>query len=112
MGETGWARTFDDPIELAGGRVLRTLRDADEYVTALSKAPIRASRTGRPPHMNGVDTQTWLADVLTLIAAHPAHRLDELLLWNWTPRTAAPPLKRHDHATLTGPSRHHHYSGR
>jgi hypothetical protein len=25
--------------------------------------------------MNGVDPQTWLADVLTRIAAHPAHRL-------------------------------------
>src|SRR6202045_625076 len=34
--------------------------------------------------MNGVDPQTWLADVLTRIAAHPAHRLDELLPWNWT----------------------------
>ncbi len=35
--------------------------------------------------MNGVDTQTWLADVLSRIAAHPAHRLDELLPWNWRP---------------------------
>ncbi|MGE5387346.1 MAG: IS66 family transposase [Hyphomicrobiales bacterium] len=33
--------------------------------------------------MNGVDPQAWLADVLTRIAAHPAHRLDELLPWNW-----------------------------
>lgn len=33
--------------------------------------------------MNGVDPQAWLADVLTHIAAHPAHRLDELLPWNW-----------------------------
>jgi transposase len=39
--------------------------------------------------MNGVDPQAWLADVLTRIAAHPAHRLDELLPWNWTPRTSA-----------------------
>jgi hypothetical protein len=35
--------------------------------------------------MNGVDPQVWLADVLARIAAHPAHRLDELLPWNWTP---------------------------
>jgi hypothetical protein len=38
MAATGWARTFDDPIQLPGGHVLRTLRDAGNYVTALSKA--------------------------------------------------------------------------
>ena len=32
--------------------------------------------------MNGVDPQTWLADVLSRIASHPAHRLDELAPWN------------------------------
>jgi hypothetical protein len=37
--------------------------------------------------MNDVDPQAWLADVLSRIAAHPAHRLDELLPWNWAPRT-------------------------
>jgi transposase len=35
--------------------------------------------------MNGVDPQAWLTDVLARIAAHPAHRLDELLPWNWRP---------------------------
>lgn len=39
--------------------------------------------------MNRVDPQAWLADVLARIAAHPAHRLDELLPWNWTPRASA-----------------------
>ena len=39
--------------------------------------------------MNGVDPQAWLADVLSRIATHPAHRLDELLPWNWTPRASA-----------------------
>lgn len=39
--------------------------------------------------MNRVDPQAWLADVLTRIATHPAHRLEELLPWNWTPRTSA-----------------------
>src|SRR5580698_5274508 len=39
--------------------------------------------------MNGVDPQAWLADVLARIAAHPAHRLDELLPWNWTQKTSA-----------------------
>jgi transposase len=38
--------------------------------------------------MNGVDPQAWLADVLARIAAHPAHRLDELLPWNWKPALA------------------------
>ena len=33
--------------------------------------------------MNNVDPQAWLADVLKRIAGHPAHRLDELLPWNW-----------------------------
>ncbi len=33
--------------------------------------------------MNGVDPQAWLADVLSRIAEHPIHRLDELLPWNW-----------------------------
>ena len=36
--------------------------------------------------MNGVDPQVWLADTLARIATHPAHRLDELLPWNWTPK--------------------------
>jgi transposase len=35
--------------------------------------------------MNGVDPQAWLADILARIAAHPVHRLDELLPWNWRP---------------------------
>jgi len=33
--------------------------------------------------MNDVDPQAWLADVLGRIADHPAHRIDELLPWNW-----------------------------
>jgi transposase len=39
--------------------------------------------------MNGVDPQAWLADVLARIAAHPAHRLDELLPWNWRKKDQA-----------------------
>ena len=41
--------------------------------------------------MNGVDPQAWLADVLSRIASHPAHRLDELLPWNWIRRSSAIP---------------------
>lgn len=43
--------------------------------------------------LNDVDPQAWLADVLTRIATHPAHRLDELLPWNWTPRALAIPAQ-------------------
>jgi hypothetical protein len=39
--------------------------------------------------LNDVDPLAWLADVLARIAIHPAHRLDELLPWNWTPRASA-----------------------
>jgi hypothetical protein len=35
--------------------------------------------------INGIDPHAWLADVLARIANHPAHRLDELMPWNWTP---------------------------
>jgi len=41
--------------------------------------------------MNGIDPQAWLADVLARIAAHPAHRLDELLPWNWKPMASIIP---------------------
>jgi hypothetical protein len=37
--------------------------------------------------MNDVDPQAWLTDVLARIADHPAQGIDELLPWNWRPRT-------------------------
>ena len=33
--------------------------------------------------MCDIDPQAWLADVLARIAAHPVHKLDEFLPWNW-----------------------------
>jgi transposase len=39
--------------------------------------------------LNDVDPQAWLADALARIAEHPAHRIDELLPWNWRPRLAS-----------------------
>jgi transposase len=36
--------------------------------------------------LNDIDPQAWLADVLSRIAEHPAHRIDDLLPWNWRPR--------------------------
>jgi transposase len=38
--------------------------------------------------MNGLDPQAYLADVLDRINDHMINRLDELLPWNWSPRTA------------------------
>ena len=39
--------------------------------------------------LNDVDPQAWLVDVLARIAAHPAHRIDELLPWNWQPQSVS-----------------------
>jgi transposase len=39
--------------------------------------------------LNDIDPQAWLANVLARIADHPAHHIDELLPWNWTPQQAA-----------------------
>jgi transposase len=44
--------------------------------------------------MNNVDPQAWLADILARIANHPAHRLDELMPWNWTPPAQATPVNQ------------------
>ena len=38
--------------------------------------------------LNDVDPQAWLGDVLARIAEHPAHKIDELLPWNWRSRAA------------------------
>jgi transposase len=43
--------------------------------------------------MNAVAPQAWLTDVLFRIAAHPAHRLDELLPWNWKARATVIPAQ-------------------
>jgi transposase len=42
--------------------------------------------------MNDVDPQLWLADVLTRLAEHPAHRLHELLAISW-PKVSLRPLQ-------------------
>ena len=46
-----------------------------------------AARSALPPKMNDIDPQAWLADVLARIAERPAQKLDELLPWNWRPRS-------------------------
>lgn len=43
--------------------------------------------------MNDIDPQAWLADVLARIAEHSAHRIDELLPWNWK-RSVEPAASR------------------
>lgn len=40
--EWGWSREFDEPIKLAKGRELVTLRDAGNYITKLPKAEYAA----------------------------------------------------------------------
>jgi transposase len=37
--------------------------------------------------LNDIDPQAWLANVLARIAEHPASKIDDLLPWNWRPRT-------------------------
>jgi transposase len=37
--------------------------------------------------LNDIDPQAWLADVLARIADTPISRLEQLLPWNWTPKT-------------------------
>ncbi|MBU1316228.1 MAG: IS66 family transposase [Alphaproteobacteria bacterium] len=37
--------------------------------------------------LNDIDPQAWLADVLARIADMPISRLEQLLPWNWTPKT-------------------------
>ena len=39
--------------------------------------------------LNGLNPETYLADVLARINDHIISRLDELLPWNWKPTTAA-----------------------
>jgi transposase len=41
------------------------------------------------PAPNKVNLSAWLADVLDPIARHPAHWLDALMPWNWTPEAGA-----------------------
>ncbi|KQV38577.1 transposase [Rhizobium sp. Root1204] len=37
--------------------------------------------------LNDIDPQAWLADALANIADKPISRLEQLLPWNWTPKT-------------------------
>jgi transposase len=42
--------------------------------------------------MNDVDPQAWLADVLSRVADHPAHRINDLMPWNWKTARAEQPV--------------------
>jgi len=59
--------------------------------------------------MNNVDPLAWLANVLARTAAHPTHRLDELLPWNGRSGRPRSPPRRPDHGLhQQGPPRLHH----
>jgi len=67
-------------------RPLSRAPDSGHYVAASDRGGQRAAAVYSliaTAKMNDVDPQAWLADVLARIAEHPAHRIDELLPWNW-----------------------------
>jgi transposase len=37
--------------------------------------------------MTGLNPQAYLADIIHRIADHLTNKIDELLPWNWTPRS-------------------------
>lgn len=48
--------------------------------------------------LNDLDPQAWLADVLARLPAYPAHRIDDLLPWNWRSAKLRTNQRRPDHA--------------
>lgn len=50
-----WSRRFDDPVTLPDGRILRTLREAGDYIMAL---PVKARQS-----------EAWLAAAEALLMA-------------------------------------------
>jgi len=73
-------------------RPLSRAPDSGHYVAASDRGGQRAAAIYSliaTAKMNDVDPQAWLADVLSRIAKHRAHRIDELLPWNWQPPAAA-----------------------
>lgn len=75
----------------------RTLRPIGtgrkNWLFAGAETRARAMTIVETAKLNGLDPQTYLADVLDRIHDHKSNRLDELLPWNWmpvsTPRAAA-----------------------
>jgi hypothetical protein len=89
---TGFARFIDD------GRICLTNNAAERALRgiALGRKSWLFCGSDRGGHraaamyslivtakMNNIDPQAWLADVLARLPSHPAHRIDELLPWNW-----------------------------
>ncbi|MER8837081.1 transposase, partial [Mesorhizobium sp. M0909] len=59
------------------------LRRWSSFTRFLDDGQICLSNNAAERALRGIDPQAWLADILARIAAHPAHRIDDLLPWNW-----------------------------
>ena len=90
-----FTRFFDDGrVSLSNNAAERALRGALRRKSWLFAGSDRGGQRAAAMYglivtakMNDIDPQAWLADVLACIAEHPAKRIDDLLPWNWRPRT-------------------------
>lgn len=79
----------------AAERAIRPLALGRKTISSAVPMPVAIAQrsstpSSKPAKMNGINPQAYLADVIERIADHPANRVDELLPWNWTPRSWCP----------------------
>jgi hypothetical protein len=92
-----WARPFDDPVLLPGGREFVTLRDAGDYITSLPKAEqnldawqaaVEMTDENLPNNQGPRDTEIALMDAIKTV-------LDIMIMKDIASR-ADPDAQRHD----------------